>query len=39
VYPPHPFAVSGNEKEEGPMIIPLPAVKLPHAAPIDEDDD
>ncbi|KAH7619684.1 hypothetical protein Ndes2526B_g06665 [Nannochloris sp. 'desiccata'] len=38
VDPPQPFTVVGNE-EEGPMLVPLPAVRLPHAAPIDEDDD
>lgn len=38
VHPPQPFTVGGNE-DEGPIVVPLPAVKLPHAAPIDEDDD
>jgi hypothetical protein len=35
-HPPQPFVYP--EEKQGPLILPLPAVRLPHAAPIDEED-
>ena len=36
-HPAQPFTYASNESSE--ILVPLPAVKLPHAAPIDEDDE